>query len=415
MDQRARISRHVAAPPADLITDQPPKPIEFHTACARATVGAMQPATMLTPRMFELRRLLMPLVRPFRTSFGTETVCEVMVVRVVTDVGQGWGESAIESEPLYLSEFHDAADHVLTDHLIPRLFAAGPLRAENVAAILAPVKGHRMAKSALEMALLDAQLRADGTSFQRYIGGTRPSVPVGVSVGITDTIDELIEVVADYVAEGYTRVKLKIEPGCDIEPVRRVREANPDLMLQVDANTAYTTADIEHLRALDDFDLALIEQPFGEDDLLGHAELARRISTPVCLDEAIRSVDHIRSALALRAAHIINIKPARVGGYIAAIEAHDVCLAAGIPVWCGGMLETGIGRAANLALASLGGFTLPGDISATKRYWARDITAPFDLVDGKIQVPTGLGFGVEVDTEYVEELTFERREIFAER
>ena len=375
----------------------------------------VEPATLLTPRLFELRRLRMPLVRPFRTSFGTETDREVMVVRVVTDVGEGWGESAIESEPLYLSEFHDAADHVLVDHLIPRLFAAGPLRAENVAAILAPVKGHCMAKSALEMAVLDAQLRADETSFQRYIGGTRASVPVGVSVGITETIDELIDIVGAYVAEGYARVKLKIEPGFDIEPVRRVREANPDIMLQVDANTAYTTADIEHLRALDDFDLALIEQPFGQDDLVGHAELARRISTPVCLDEAIRSVDHIRSALALQAAHIINIKPARMGGYFAAIQAHDLCLAAGIPVWCGGMLETGIGRAANLALASLSGFTLPGDISATKRYWTRDITAPFDLVAGTIQVPNGLGFGIEVDTEYVEELTFERREISPER
>lgn len=366
---------------------------------------------MLTPRLFELRRLRMPLVRPFRTSFGTETVREVIVVRVITDQGEGWGESSIESAPLYLSEFLDAADYVFAEHLIPRLFAAGPMRAQDVASILEPVKGHRMAKSALEMALLDAQLRVEGRSFQQFVGGTRASVPVGVSVGITDDVDELVDVVAGYVADGYTRIKLKIEPGFDIEPVRRVREANPDILLQVDANTAYSLADVEHLKQLDAFNLLLIEQPFGEDDLVGHAELRRHSTTPICLDEAIRSVDHARSALALGAADIINIKPGRVGGYLAAIAIHDLCVEAECPVWCGGMLETGIGRAANLALASLPGFSLPGDISATKRYWARDITAPFDLVSGHIAVPTGIGFGITVDVDFVEEITVERREI----
>ncbi len=364
-------------------------------------------------QMFELRRLNMPLVRPFRTSFGTETVREVMVVRVVTSRGEGWAECSIESEPLYLSEFLDAADHVISDHLVPRLFDASSdgVRAEHVATVLAPVKGHRMAKAALEMAVLDAQLRADELSFQQYLGSSRAAVPVGVSVGITDTVDELVTVVGGYVDEGYTRVKLKIEPGFDIEPVRAVRSAHPDVMLQVDANTAYSIDDIDHLRLLDQFGLALIEQPFGEDDLVGHAALARRIATPICLDEAIRSIDHVRSALALGAAHIINIKPARVGGYLAAVAMHDLCRDEGVPVWCGGMLETGIGRAANLALASLPGFTLPGDISATKRYWTRDITAPFDLVDGQITVPTDIGFGVEVDVEFVEAITFERREL----
>ena len=365
----------------------------------------------LVTELFELRRLRMPLVRPFRTSFGTETVREVMIARVVTDQGEGWAECAIESDPLYLSEFLDAADHVFVDHLLPRIFAAGPMSAARVADVLEPVKGHRMAKATIEMALLDAQLRASGRSFRQHIGGARTAVPVGVSVGITDTVDELVDVVAGYITDGYPRIKLKIEPGFDIEPVRRVREANPDVMLQVDANTAYSVADIDHLARLDEFGLLLIEQPFGEDDLVGHAELARRISTPVCLDEAIRSLDHLRSALALGAGQIINIKPARVGGYLAAVEMHDMCLAAGVPVWCGGMLETGIGRAANLALASLPGFTLPGDISATKRYWTRDITAPFEMIGGKIAVPTGPGFGVEVDVDFVEEITFERREI----
>ena len=367
----------------------------------------------ITPELFELRRLKMPLVRPFRTSFGTETVREVMIARVVTDQGEGWAECSIESDPLYLSEFLDAADHVFSDHLIPRLFAHGALRAEDVADILEPVKGHRMAKATLEMALLDAQLRSRGISFQEYLGGGRARIPVGVSVGMTDTVDELVDNVGGYIVDGYTRVKLKIEPGFDIEPVRRVREANPDVLLQVDANTAYFPRDIEHLRQLDEFALLLIEQPFGEDDLVGHAELSRRITTPVCLDEAIRSLDHTKSALALHAAHIINIKPARVGGYLAAKAVHDHCLALGIPVWCGGMLETGIGRAANLALASLPGFTLPGDISASKRYWTRDITAPFEMVDGHIAVPTGPGFGVEVDVDFVEEITFERRELTA--
>ncbi|MCU1388183.1 MAG: menC [Ilumatobacteraceae bacterium] len=364
-----------------------------------------------TPQLFELRRLKMPLVRPFRTSFGTETVREMMIARVVTEHGEGWAECSIESDPLYLSEFLDAADHVFSDHLVPRLFAHGALRAEDVADVLEPVKGHRMAKATLEMALLDVQLRAAGISFQQYIGGTSTSVEVGVSVGITDTIDELVSNVAGYVEDGYTRVKLKIEPGFDIEPVRRVREANPDIRLQVDANTAYFVEDIDHLAQLDELALLLIEQPFGEDDLVGHAELARRITTPVCLDEAIRSLDHTRTALALNAAHIINIKPARVGGYLAAVKIHDHCRALGIPVWCGGMLETGIGRAANLALASLPGFTLPGDISATKRYWTQDITRPFEMVDGRIEVPTGPGFGVDVDLDFVEEITFERREL----
>ncbi len=371
----------------------------------------MEPDLRLVPELFELRRMKMPLVRPFRTSFGTETVREMIVARLVTDHGEGWAECSIESEPLYLSEFLDAADHVFRDHLVPRLFAAGPLRAEHVADILEPVKGHRMAKSAMEMAILDAQLRAEGRSFQSFLGGTSPAVPVGVSVGITDTVDELVDTVAGYVTEGYPRIKLKIEPGFDVEPVRLVREANPNVILQVDANTAYSPTDIEHLAQLDEFNLLLIEQPFGEDDLVGHAQLKRRIRTSVCLDESIRSLDHTRSAIALEAADIINIKPARVGGYLAAAQIHDLCRDAGIPVWCGGMLETGIGRAANLALASLPGFVLPGDISATKRYWARDITAPFDMIDGKIAVPTGVGFGVDVDTDFVEEVTVERREL----
>jgi len=292
------------------------------------------------------------------------------------------------------------------------LLAADEVTAEGVATLFSFVIGHRMAKAAVETAVLDAQLRAADTSFAGYFGAERTEVDCGVSVGISPTIAALLDEVSLYLAQGYRRIKLKIKPGWDLEPVAAVRELlGADALLQVDANTAYSVADIDHLAQLDPFDLLLIEQPFGEDDFLGHAELVKRISTPVCLDEAIRSLDHTKTALALNAAHIINIKPARVGGYLAAVKVHDFCAGLGVPVWCGGMLESGIGRAANLALASLSGFTLPGDISATKRYWSRDITEPFELVDGRIGVPTGPGFGVTVDTAFVEEITFERREL----
>ncbi|HEX9258246.1 MAG TPA: o-succinylbenzoate synthase [Acidimicrobiales bacterium] len=359
-----------------------------------------------------LRLLRMPLVRPFRTSFGVETERQVLVATVHTDRGTGWAECAAEAVPLYLSEFNDAVVLVVEQHLVPRLKAAGPLTAADAAVVLRPVKGHRMAKAMLECALLDAELRDAELSFASRLGAARSAVPVGVAVGITDTVERLVEHVAGYVADGYRRVKLKIEPGFDVEPVRAVREAFPDLMLQVDANTAYTIADAGHLAALDAFDLLLIEQPLGDDDLVGHAELAKRLDTPICLDEAIRTIDHCRSAIALGATEVVNIKPARVGGYLAAVQVHDLCVEHGIPAWCGGMLETGLGRAANLALAALPGFTLPGDLSASARYWTRDITEPFSLnADGTMDVPPGPGLGVTVDTEYVDELTVWRRDL----
>jgi O-succinylbenzoate synthase len=355
----------------------------------------------------ELRRVSLPLVRPFRTSFGTLSEREITLVHVSTADAEGWAECAAEARPLYSSEFLAAGDLVIRDHLIPRLRPLGDtLTAERVAGALAPVKGHQMAKAVLESAILDAQLRESGQSVGGYLGAVRDTVPAGVSVGILDSVDELLATVAGYLDQGYLRIKLKIEPGWDLEPVRAVRERfGPDLLLQVDANTAYTLADARHLARLDPFDLLLIEQPLGERDLLGHAALARLIRTPVCLDESIESAADAAAAISLGACSIINVKPARVGGYLEARRVHDVAAAHGVPVWCGGMLETGIGRAANVALAALPNFVLPGDTSASDRYYARDLTAPFVLEGGHLRVPSGAGTGVQVLPDVLAEVT----------
>ncbi|MET0802993.1 MAG: o-succinylbenzoate synthase [Acidimicrobiales bacterium] len=349
----------------------------------------------------DLHRVRLPLVRPFRTSFGEQTVREVLVIQAVTDVGEGWGECAADVDPHYSPEFNDGARLALIDHLVPMLFAAGDdLSGAAVADLLEPVKGHRMAKEALEMAVLDAELRAAGVSLAEHLGGVRDAVDVGVSVGITDDSGVLAGWVAEYLDEGYRRIKLKIEPGADIERVAAIRELTGDgFPLQVDANTAYRVTDADHLARLDEFDLLLVEQPLLEDDFVGHAELARRLHTPICLDESIESVAHVETALALGSCGIVNIKPGRVGGLLEARRIHDRCVAADIPVWCGGMLETGIGRASLVALSALPGFTLPGDSSASARYYATDLTEPFVLDDGRLRVPTGPGLGVEVDGE----------------
>ncbi|MCL7380523.1 o-succinylbenzoate synthase [Streptomyces sp. 35G-GA-8] len=343
----------------------------------------------------ELLRVRMPLVAPFRTSFGTQDERDLLLLRVVTPSAEGWGECVAMTGPVYSSEYVDGAEHVLRNFLIPAVLAADGVTAHMVAPLLARYKGHRMAKAALEMAVLDAELRARGQSFASALGSTRDSVPCGVSVGIVDSIPRLLDVVGGYLDDGYVRIKLKIEPGWDIEPVRAVRERFGDgVLLQVDANTAYTLADAPRLARLDPFELLLIEQPLEEEDILGHAELARRIRTPICLDESIVSARSAADAITLGACRIVNIKPGRVGGYLEARRVHDVCAAHGIPVWCGGMIETGLGRAANIALASLPGFTLPGDTSASDRFYRTDITEPFVLRDGHLPVPSGPGLGV---------------------
>jgi O-succinylbenzoate synthase len=353
----------------------------------------------------ELRRIGLPLVSPFRTTFGTETEKDALLVRAIGPDAEGWGECVAMTEPLYSSEYADAVDHVVRHHLLPRLFAAGDVAAHEVAHLLEPVKGHHMAKAALETAILDAELRSTGTSMASHLGATKTAVDSGVSVGIMSSVPQLLDAVEGYLDAGYLRIKLKIEPGWDVEPVGAVRERWPDILLQVDANTAYTLADARHLAKLDAFDLLLIEQPLPEDDVLGHADLARVIKTPVCLDESIESARDAAAAIRLGAAAIINIKPGRVGGYLEARRIHDVCVAHGVPVWCGGMLETGIGRAANVALAALPGFTLPGDTSASDRYFTRDVTTPFVLEDGRLRVPSGPGIGVDPIMEILDEIT----------
>ena len=329
----------------------------------------------------ELRRIELPLVSPFRTSFGTEWVRDILLVRVLGPETEGWGECVAMGEPTYSSEYVDGAHTVVRDHLLPRLAAGGRVpAAHEIGPWLAPVRGHPMAKAAVEMAFLDAELSARDEPLAAYLGAVRDAVPAGVSVGITGSVGELLETVAGYLADGYVRIKLKIEPGWDVEPVRAVRERfGDDILLQVDANAAYTLADASHLAGLDPFGLLLIEQPLAEDDVAGHALLARRIRTPICLDESITSARAAVDAIERGACAVVNIKAGRVGGYLEARRVHDVCAAHGVPVWCGGMLETGLGRAANVALAALPGFTLPGDTSASDRYWRQDITEPFVL------------------------------------
>ena len=345
--------------------------------------------------LIRLHRIDMPLVRPFRTSFGTQEARDVLLVEVVSEGVSGWAECVAMEWPGYSYEYTDGAVDVLVEHLIPAVTSDRVLDPHEVHRRLRRFQGHPMAKAALETAVLDCWLRQRGQSLADYLGAVRDAVDCGVSVGIPRSIDALLEEVASYVDAGYRRIKLKIEPGWDVEAVRSVREAWPDIPMQTDANQAYTRDDADLLAAMDPFGLLLVEQPLPEDDLRGHALLSERIATPVCLDESIISVATADTAIAFGATSVINIKPGRVGGYLEAKAIHDLCLDRGVPVWCGGMLETGIGRAANVALAALPGFTLPGDTSASSRYFATDITEPFVLDDGRLTVPTGPGIGVD--------------------
>ncbi|MGO1972287.1 MAG: o-succinylbenzoate synthase [Propionibacteriaceae bacterium] len=354
----------------------------------------------------DLRRVSMPLVTPFRTSQSSESERNLLILQVHTDVGSGWSECSADDLPVYWSEYLDGAIDVLTKVLAPALLRAGEITPARVAEVLAPFKGHRTAKSALEAAVLDAWCGAAGISLADHLGAVRQSVPVGVSVAIEDSLGAMLARVDDYLATGYSRIKLKIEPGRDIEVVRAVREhVGDDVVLQVDANGAYTLADSRHLARLDAFDLALIEQPLQYDDLRAHATLAGLVRTPICLDESIVSARSAADAIALGACQVINIKPSRVGGYLESRRIHDVCTAHGVPVWCGGMLESGLGRAANLALAGLPGFTEPSDISATARYFHTDITEHFEMHDGMIDLPQGPGIGVTPRLDVLDEVT----------
>ena len=360
-------------------------------------------------RSIELRRISLPLVTPFRTSFSTETHRDILLVRVETDDAVGWGECVSGNEPLYSNEYVEGSQQVMIDHLIPRLFAfrSRPMSAHDVAQILRPVKDHRMAKAALEAAILDAQLRENNVSLATHLGSIHELVPSGVSVGIANSLDELVSTVGGYLDEGYARIKLKIEPGWDIEPVRVIRKTFGDQVpLQVDANTAFTREDGPLLAQLDPFNLLLIEQPLPEDDITGHALIARQVKTPICLDESIVSAHVAIDAIERGACSIVNIKAGRVGGYLEAVRIHNVCQQRGVPVWCGGMLETGIGRAMNVALAGLPNFTLTGDISASERFWKQDIVQqPIRLESGQVRLHSGSGAGFEIDGPFLSDVS----------
>jgi len=352
----------------------------------------------------ELRRIHLPFAAPFHTALGVQDNRDVLLVAVHTDTGTGWGECVAMNEPIYTSEYVSGAHSVMRDVLLPQLTGSA-VTATNLGRLLEPIQGHRMAKAALEMALLDVELRSSGVSLATFLGAATDRVAVGVALGVDRDVARLIDTVRRNIDRGYRRIKLKIVPGWDVEPVAAVRRACGDeLVLQVDGNKAYGPSEMARLSALDAFGLAMIEQPFG--DLATHASFARTVKTPICLDESISSTEAARLALTLGACSIVNIKPGRVGGYLEARRIHDMCVAREVPVWCGGMFETGIGRAGNLALAALPGFTLPSDISESSRYYDEDITEPFVLEsDGTLQVPSGPGIGVVPDPDRVAEVT----------
>jgi O-succinylbenzoate synthase len=359
----------------------------------------------------------MPLRKPWVSPAGSFGARDSLLVRVVLrydgGVGQvgeveGWGECPALPEPTYSSEYTAGAVQVAENYLVPALFAAEVAKAAEVAPALSPFRGHKMAKSAFEGALLDAELRASGLRMADFLAGTsrsgqapRPAVVAGVAIGLPGSLGELLDDVERYVGDGYLRVKLKITPGWDDEPVAEVRNRWPGLVLFADANGAYANLApndaVARLARLEDYAVSCIEQPLGEDDLIGHRELARQLGTPICLDEALTSVESVAAAVDMGACSVVNIKAGRLGGYLAAVRAHDLCAERGVPVWCGGMVETGIGRAANLALASLPNFALPGDLSASDRFFEQDLVAPLNLnPDGTIDVPLGPGTGAEV-------------------
>ena len=360
----------------------------------------------------EIRYIQLPLVHPFETSFGREDERDTILVAVRSEGLTGWGEAATSLGPWYEYETVETSWHVLRDFLGPRLVGQDVVTAQDAARLMTPVRGHNLAKMGVEAAIWDLYGQAEGRSVSNLLGGTRETVAVGVSIGVQGSVPDLINRIDGFLADGYSRVKIKIRPGWDVDVVRQVRKRFPELSLMVDANSAYSLDDAKLLAALDKFGLLMIEQPLAHDDLVDHAELQRQLRTPVCLDESVPTLAAARAALALGSGRIINIKPGRVGGLTVARDIHDLCRTRDVPVWCGGMLETGIGRAHNVALASLPGFTLPGDISASARYFHQDIVEPAFTVnrDGTMTVPTGPGMGVKVMLDRVESAT-RRREL----
>ena len=360
--------------------------------------------------VIELRHVRMRLREPFETSFGVEIDRDCIILRVESEGTTGWGECVAGITPGYSYETTKTAWHILSEFYVPTVLGREVADVEDYHRRLGAFKGHNLARAGLEMALWDLIGKMQGKALATILGGVAERVPVGVSIGIQPDPSALVDAVGRYVEAGYRRVKIKIKPGRDVGEVEAVRKSFPELPLQVDANSAYTLEDVAIFEELDDHQLLLIEQPLAEDDLLDHSRLQARLQTPICLDESILSARHARQALQIDACRVINIKAGRVSGLLEGLAVHDLCYQAGVPVWCGGMLETGIGRAANLALASLPGFTLPGDISASDRYYAEDIAEPrFTLnPDSTIDVPTGSGLGVEVVSDALDRVTLHR-------
>jgi O-succinylbenzoate synthase len=345
----------------------------------------------------DLSLVRLPLVRPFQTSSSRKVQLEHILVRVLSSEGGiGWGECACPSDPFYCAETVETCWHILRDFLAPMVLGRSWSSIKELTGLYGRIKGNAFARAGLEMACWDALARSQGRPLHILLGGTNPEILSGVSLGIEEKIDHLLARIDQSVDEGYRRVKLKIGPGWDVDVVRRVREQHPSFPLQVDANSAYTLADSARLRELDAFNLVLIEQPLAHDDIIDHARLQAQLQTPICLDESIHSVDDARKALDLDACRVINIKVSRLGGLLEAKRVHDHCYSRGVPVWCGGMHEFGIGRAANVAIASLPGFTLPGDVSGSDKYYRHDIVDPPILASrGAIRVPDRPGLGVE--------------------
>lgn len=363
-----------------------------------------------------LREIRLALKEPFRISSGVMQERRIALLELTDrDGAVAWAECVAFQRPIYSSETIDTAWLAITEWLAPRLLGVSVEGPAAVHALLGEnIRGHNMAKAALEMGCWGLVAELEQRPLSAVIGGVRERIPTGISLGIQATPANLAERATAAVAAGYRKIKVKIEPGRDVEFVRAVRQAiGPSIGLMVDANSAYTLRDADHLAQLDAFDLIMLEQPLGDDDLVRHAELQRRLSTPVCLDESITSVDRAEDMLTLGSGRIVNIKPGRVGGFTPSIAIHDICQRAGIAVWCGGMLESGIGRAYNVALASLANFSLPGDLSPSARYWARDIVSPEWTMesDGMVRVPTASGLGVAVDTDFIDSITVRTQEL----
>ena len=354
-----------------------------------------------------LHHIRMPLRSTFEISSSRSDDRDCILLEVIADGILGYGECVSDRDPGYSSETVGTSWHILQEFLVPSLLGKNFTEPGDIHKEIRNIKGHLMSKAAVEMALWDIKGKKEGRSLRSMFGGVHSKVKVGVSVGIQSSPQILVKTVEDYINQGYKRVKLKIKPNKDVKETQAVREAFPDILLQVDANSAYTLETADALKPLDDLGLLLIEQPLSEDDIIDHAQLQSKFKTAICLDESILSTRHARQALDLGACRIINIKPGRVGGMSEAISIHDLCLKRNIPVWCGGMLETGVGRAANLALASLPGFTLPGDISATERYYFEDITRQWFTLnpDSTITVPEAAGLGIDIDQKNLEKYT----------